>query len=66
MSPSVTGIFTPESFAPSKEASIEEGEGAPGPSEIANEPITSPSTSFGSSAFFCVAEPAASNASAKK
>jgi hypothetical protein len=65
-SPSVTGIFTPDSVAPSKAVLIEDAVGAPGPSEEAKHPMTEPSATFGNTAPFWASEPASSTASAKK
>jgi len=47
MSPSVTGIFTPESLPPSTLAETVAAETAPGPSEVARQPMISPAAIFG-------------------
>ena len=63
--PSVTGILVPDSFPPSTEARMPEAARAPGPSEVARAPMTSPAAMPGRTAAFWASDPAIMTASAR-
>ena len=66
LSPSVTGSFTPFSRPPSTVALSVAALSAPGPSDVATQPMVSPVAIFGSSSAFWVSSPASITASARK
>ena len=66
ISPSVTGIFLPESVPSLSRVAIVPVAISPGPSLTAIQPIRLPSAILGSSACFCSSLPASFSASAKK
>ena len=63
-SPSVTGILTPDSLPPSTLADRLDGVTAPGPSDTARQPISSPTAMRGKMAAFWAVVPYAITASA--
>ena len=66
MSPSVTGIFTPLIDPSITVVDRLDAVTAPGPSDVAKQPISSPDAIFGSSSAFWASLPASITASAKK